>query len=93
MDYTDLEDMFRACFLEHEGNCEKRLPLVVLSHNNSFQAIIQMTPYETLNRRKCISSLYWDVVRKSKVIRLEVLKEIKDQVLLIRARMRTTQTQ
>ena len=43
-----LEDMLRACVLDHKGSWEKDLPLVEFPHNNSYQASIQMALYETL---------------------------------------------
>ena len=52
-----LEDMLRACFLDHKGSWEKHLPLVEFSYNNSYQASIQMVPYEALYRRSCRSSI------------------------------------
>ena len=39
------EDMLRACVLDHKGSWEEHLPLVEFAYNNSYQAIIQMTPY------------------------------------------------
>ena len=35
-----LEDMLRACVLEHKGNWEEYLPLVEFANNNSYQASI-----------------------------------------------------
>ena len=42
-----LEDM-RACVLDHKGSEEEHLPLVEFAYNNSYQASIQMAPYEVL---------------------------------------------
>ena len=35
-----LEDMLRACILDHKGNWEEHLPLVEFAYNNSYQASI-----------------------------------------------------
>ena len=43
-----LEDMLRACVLDHKGSWEENLPLVEFAYNNSYQASIQMAPYEAL---------------------------------------------
>ena len=43
-----LEDMLRACVLDLKGSWEKHLPLVEFAYNNSYQASIQMAPYEAL---------------------------------------------
>ena len=46
-----LEDMLRACFLDLKGSWEEHLPLVEFAYNNSYQASIQMVPYEALYGR------------------------------------------
>ena len=46
-----LEDMLRACVLDHNGSWEEHLPLVEFAYNNSYQASIQMAPYEALYGR------------------------------------------
>ena len=43
-----LEDMLRACVLDHKDSWEKRLPLMEFAHNNNYQASIQMAQYEAL---------------------------------------------
>ena len=43
-----LEDMLRACVLDHKGSWEEHFPLVEFSYNNSYQASIQMAPDECL---------------------------------------------
>ena len=53
-----LEDMLRACFLVLKGSWEKHLPLVEFAYNNSYQASIQMTPYEALYGRPCLSPIF-----------------------------------
>ena len=51
-----LEDMLRACVLDHKGSWEEHLSLVEFGYNNSYQANIQMAPYEALYGRSCRSS-------------------------------------
>ena len=38
--------MLRACILDHKGIWEEHLALVEFADNNSYQASIQMAPYE-----------------------------------------------
>ena len=52
-----LEDMLRACVLDHKGSWEEHFPLVEFAYNNSYQASIQMAPYESLYGRPCRSPL------------------------------------
>ena len=54
-----LEDMLRACVLNLKGRWEEHLPLVEFAYNNSYQASIQMAPYEALLLTKsCAYSNY-----------------------------------
>ena len=53
-----LEDMLGACVLDLKGRWEEHLPLVEFAYNNSYQASIQMTPYEALYGRLCRSPIY-----------------------------------
>ena len=48
-----LEDILRACVLDLKGSWEEHLPLVEFAYNNSYQASIQMAPYEDLYGRPC----------------------------------------
>ena len=52
-----LEDRLRACVLDHKCSWEEHLPLVEFAYNNSYQASIQMAPYEALYRRPCRSPI------------------------------------
>ena len=53
-----LEDMLRACVLVLKGSWEEQLPLVEFANNNSYQASIQMAPYEALYGRPCRSPVF-----------------------------------
>ena len=57
-----LEDMLRACVLYFKGIWEENFPLVEFSYNNSYQASIQMAPYEALYGRLCRSLVCWTEV-------------------------------
>ena len=58
MTIQTLEDMLRACILDLKGSWEKHLPLVKITYNNSYQASIQIAPYEALYGRSCQSPVY-----------------------------------
>ena len=57
-----LEDMLRACILDSRGSWEDHLSLVEFAYNNSYQASIQMAPYEALRSeerrvgKECVST-------------------------------------
>ena len=78
-----LEDMLRACVLDHKGSWEEHFPLVEFSYNNSYHASIQMTPYEALYGRPCRSPLCWTEVRESSIISLNLIRDTNEKVSLI----------
>jgi transposase InsO family protein len=43
-----LEDMLRACALQHGSSWDKSLPYVEFSYNSSYQASLKMSPFEAL---------------------------------------------
>ncbi|TYK07675.1 pol protein [Cucumis melo var. makuwa] len=51
-----LEDMLQACALEFPGSWDSHLHFMEFAYNNSFQATIDMTPFEALYG-KCYRSL------------------------------------
>jgi transposase InsO family protein len=55
-----LEDMLRACALQHGCSWDKSLPCAEFSYNNSYQASLKISPFEALYGRKCRTPLYWD---------------------------------
>ena len=84
-----LEDMLRACILDHKGSWEEHLPLVEFAHNNSYKASIQMAPYEALYRRPCRSSLCWIEVGESSIAGPDLIRDTSEKVNLIRHRLLT----
>nr|ABA96940.1 retrotransposon protein, putative, Ty3-gypsy subclass [Oryza sativa Japonica Group] len=53
-----LEDMLRACALDFGGAWDKSLPYAEFSYNNSYQASLQMAPFEALYGRRCRTPLF-----------------------------------
>jgi hypothetical protein len=53
-----LEDMLRACALKYGKNWDRSLPYAELSYNNSYQASMEMAPYEALYGRQCKTLLF-----------------------------------
>ena len=78
-----LEDILRACVLDHKGSWEEHFPLVEFSYNNSYRVSIQMTPYEALYGRPCRSPLCWTEVRESSIISLDMIGDTSEKVSLI----------
>ena len=86
-----LEDMLRACVLDHKGSWEEHLPLVELAYNNSYQASIQMALYEALYGRPCKSPLCWTEVGESSITGPDLIRDTFEKVSLIRQRLLTAQ--
>ena len=79
-----LEDMLRACVLDHKGIWEEHFPLVEFAYNNRYQASIQMAPYEALYRRPCRSLLCWTEVGESSITGPDMIRDTSEKVSLIR---------
>jgi hypothetical protein len=58
-----LEDMLRACALQHGSSWDKSLPYAEFSYNNSYQTSLKMSPFEILYDRKCKTPLFLDQTR------------------------------
>ena len=78
-----LEDMLRACILDLKGNWEEHLPLVEFAYNNSYQASIQMEPYEALYGRPFRSPVCWTEVGERSTTYLELIRDTSGKVDLI----------
>ena len=81
--------MLRACILDHKGSWEEHLPLVEFTYNNSYQASIQMAPYEALYERSCRSPLCWTEVGESSITSPDIIRNTSEKVSLIRQRLLT----
>jgi hypothetical protein len=53
-----LEDMLRACALKYGKSWDKSLPYAEFSYNNSYQASIEMAPFEALYGQQCRTPLF-----------------------------------
>jgi hypothetical protein len=70
-----LEDMSRACALKYGKSWDKSFPYAEFSYNNSYQASIEMVPYEALYGRQCRTLLFWSQNRESQIFGVEVRKD------------------
>jgi hypothetical protein len=78
-----LEDLLRACVLKYRKSWDKSLLYAEFSYNNSYQASIEMAPFEAPYGRQCRTLLFWSQTRQSQVFGSEVLKDAKKQVQMI----------
>nr|CAD1832666.1 unnamed protein product [Ananas comosus var. bracteatus] len=84
--------MLRACVIDYQGSWPQFLPMAEFAYNNSYQASIQMTPFEALYGRKCRSPLHWSEVGERLVLGPDVLQEAEAKVRLARERLLTAQS-
>ena len=84
--------MLRACVLDLNGSWEEQLLLVKFAYNNSYQASIQMAPYEALYGRPCRSLICWMEVGERSITSPNLIRDTFEKVDLIRKRLLTTQS-
>nr|KYP35245.1 Retrovirus-related Pol polyprotein from transposon 17.6 [Cajanus cajan] len=87
-----LEDLLRACVLDHLGSWEEVLPLVEFTFNNSFHASIGMAPFEALYGRRCRTPLCWYQDGESVVVGPELIRQTIEKVKMIQEKMKTAQS-
>ena len=67
------------------------LSLVEFAYNNSYQASIDMPPYEALYERKCRTPLFQDEVREKKLEDVELIEATLEKIKIIRERLKAAQ--
>jgi transposase InsO family protein len=88
-----LEDMLRAYVLSYGAKWEDCLPFAAkFSYINSYQASLQMASFEALYGRKCRTPLNWAETGESQVFGPDIIKKAKEQVQLIRDRLKAAQS-
>jgi hypothetical protein len=69
--------MLRACALKYGKSWDKSLPYAKFSYNNSYQASIEMAPYEGLYGRQCRTLMLSSQTEESQVFGPEVLRDVE----------------
>ena len=68
------------------------MPLVEFAYNNSYQASIQMTPYDALYGRSCRSPICWTEVGQSSITGPDLIRDTLEKVGLIQKHLLTAQS-
>ena len=76
--------MLRACVLDLKGSWDEHLPLVEFAYNNSYQASIQMAPYEALYGSPCRSPICWIEVGEKSITGPDLIRDTSEKVGMIR---------
>jgi hypothetical protein len=87
-----LEDMLRAYALRYGKSCDKNLPDTEFSYNNSYQASIELAPYEALYGRQCRTPLFWSQTEESQVFGLKVMNDAEKQVQMVHESLKVAQS-
>jgi hypothetical protein len=87
-----LEDMLRACVLAYGAKWEDCLPFAEFSYNNSYQASLQMAPFEALYGRKYRTPLNWSETGDSTIFGPDILQEAEEKVRMIRDYLKAAQS-
>ena len=83
--------MLRACALDFGGRWDEHLYFVEFAYNNSYQATIQMVPFEALYGRKCRSPLHWDEIGERVLLGPDLVQGAVDKIQLVKQRMKAAQ--
>ena len=86
-----LEDMLRATVVEFGGSWEDYLPLCEFVYNNSYQASIQMAPFEALYGRPYRSPACWAEPEDRVTVGPEIVIDHTEKVRQIRHRLQAAQ--
>jgi hypothetical protein len=69
--------MLRACALQHGSSWDKSLPYAEFSYNNSYQASLKMSPFDSIWQEMQDSSIL-DQTRGRQFFRPELIQEAKE---------------
>src|SRR3954466_14922085 len=84
--------MLRACVISFRKKWEESLPFAEFSHNNSYQASLQMAPFEVLYGRKCRTPMNWSETGERPLIGPDIIQHAEDQVRVIRDNLKAAQS-
>ena len=76
--------MLRACALVYTSSWDTCLPFAQFAYNNSYQASINMSPYEALYGRDCRTPLNWSKVGERCLYGIKKINEAEEKVKQVR---------
>src|SRR4051812_44056026 len=84
--------MLRACALDYGSSWYDNLPYAEFSYNNSYQASIEMAPFEALYGKKRTTPLLWSGLGERNLFGPDIIQEAQEKVRLIKDRLNTAQS-
>jgi hypothetical protein len=87
-----LEDMLRACVLEHEGSWDQNLPWAEFNYNNGYQESLKMAPFEVLYECRCRTTINWIAPGEKDIFEPDLVKEAKATIHRIQDNLRVAKS-
>jgi hypothetical protein len=87
-----LEDMLRACVLEHQGSCDQNLPWAEFSYNNSYQESLKMALFEVLYGHRCHTPLNWIELGEKVIFGPDLVEEAEATVRRIQENLKAAKS-
>jgi transposase InsO family protein len=75
-----LEDVLKACVLEHHRSWDQNLPWAKFSYNNSYQESLKMAPFEVLHGQRCRTPPNWIEPGEKVIFRPGIVEEAEATV-------------
>ena len=69
--------------MEFRGSWDTHLALMEFAYNNSYQASIDMVPFEALYGRKCRTPVCWDEVGERRLVGPELVQITSEKVKVV----------
>ncbi|GKF05388.1 putative reverse transcriptase domain-containing protein [Tanacetum coccineum] len=79
--------MLRECVMDFEKGCDRNLPLIEFSYNNSCHTSVKVAPFEALYGCKCRSPICWDEVGDAQLTGPEIVRETTKKIIQIKHRL------
>ena len=73
------------------GSWDDHLHLVKFAYYNSYQATMQISPFEALYGRKCRPPLHWDKVCEKALLEPGLVQHAIDKIQVVKQRMKAAQ--
>ena len=83
--------MLQALLIDFSRFWDEHLSLMVFAYNNSYQATIQLAPFEALYGSRCRRLVFWEEVGAQQLLGLELVQVTNAAVEKIKQRILTAQ--
>jgi len=83
--------MLRACVLTYGKDWEESLAYAEFSYNNSYQASLQMSPFEALYGRKCRTPLLWSEMGERSLFGPAILRDAEEKTKQVQENLKIAQ--